>query len=162
MKHVAAFSSNTQEWYTPREFLAALAEEFGPFTLDPCATPESTAADRFFTKDDDGLAQSWANETVFLNPPYGYGIGKWIQKAYEEFALHGATVVALIPAKTETRWWHDYVMLADEIRFIKGRMRFSGSAINAPFPSCVVVWNSWSDLPPTFSAIGRDGKAIAA
>ena len=155
MKHVAAYSSASVEWYTPRPFVAALSAEFGPFTLDPCASDASAVCDRYFTADDDGLSHSWSGETVYMNPPYGYGIGKWIEKAYLESLNEGTVVVGLIPAKTETRWWHDYVMKAEEIRFIKGRMRFSGSNVNAPFPSCVVVWRG-VPTGPKFSTMERN------
>lgn len=140
MKHVAAFSSNTEEWSTPRAFVDALAAEFGPFTLDPCATDENKVAGRWFTKADNGLIRSWEGETVFMNPPYSHTIGRWIRKAYEE-SEKGALVVALIPVRSCTKWWHLYVMKAAEIRLIRGRMRFGGSTINAPFPSCVVIWD---------------------
>lgn len=139
------FSTGNPEWATPRQLFAALDAEFG-FTLDPCATPENATCPRYFTRADDGLSRSWASSVVFCNPPYGYGIGKWVQKAYEE-AQKGAPVVCLIPAKTETRYWHDYVMRAAEIRLIRGRLRFSGHAVNAPFPSAVVVFRQGTHTP---------------
>jgi site-specific DNA-methyltransferase (adenine-specific) len=145
------YSSATPEWATPKAFFSALDAEFG-FTLDPCATPENATCPQFFTVVDDGLTQSWSG-TVYMNPPYGYGIGKWVKKAYEE-AQAGATVVCLIPAKTETRWWHDYVMRAAEIRLIKGRLRFSGWRVNAPFPSAVVVFRP-GEHTPVWSAMNR-------
>lgn len=145
------FSSATPEWSTPRAFFAALDREFG-FTLDPCATPENATCLQFFTAEDDGLKQPW-DGVVFMNPPYGYKIGHWVRKAYNE-SRYGAVVVALIPAKTETAWWHDYVMRAAEIRLIRGRMRFGGSSINAPFPSCVVVFRPGEHVP-VFSTMDR-------
>jgi phage N-6-adenine-methyltransferase len=139
---------------------AALDAEFG-FTLDPCATPENTTCQQFFTANDDGLSHQW-NGVVFMNPPYGYSIGNWIRKAYTS-TLFGATVVGLIPAKTETRWWHDFVMRAAEIRLIKGRMRFGGSNVNAPFPSAVVIWKPGIHTP-VFTVMDRilDPEQIAA
>lgn len=131
------FSSASEEWTTPQAMYAALDAEFG-FDLDAAATDANALCARWFTKDDDALARPWGG-VVFLNPPYGHGIGRWVRKAHDE-AQRGAVVVGLIPAKTETRWWHDYVMRAAEIRLVRGRMRFSGSTINAPFPSAVIVW----------------------
>lgn len=95
---------------------------------------------------EDGLAQSWANETVFMNPPYGRVIGDWIAKAYEE-SQKGATVVCLIPARTDTRYWHDYVMKAAEIRLVRGRLKFGNGKNSAPFPSAVVVFQEGALYP---------------
>lgn len=132
------FSSNTAEWATPQDFFDKLNNEFG-FTLDVCATTENAKCDRFFTKSDNGLIQHWGG-VCYMNPPYGREIGAWIKKAYQE-SLLGATVVCLVPARTDTRWWHDYVMKAKEIRFLRGRLKF-GSAINsAPFPSAVIIFD---------------------
>lgn len=117
------FSSNEESWSTPKSLFAALDAEFG-FTLDPCASAENATVERFFTKDDDGLAQDW-DGVVFMNPPYGRTIGRWVEKAYRE-SLRGAVVVCLIPARTDTAYWHDYVMRASEVRFIRGRLHFGG------------------------------------
>jgi len=139
----ALFASEHEDWATPPELVAALAADFGPFDLDPCATAASAKAPRFFTLKDDGLAQSWAPARVFLNPPYGGTIGKWIHKARLEAAL-GARVVALIHARTDTRWWHgDVEGHARLVRFLSRRVRFigpDGQRVGAPFPSVVVVW----------------------
>ena len=132
------FSSKTSEWETPQALFEALDAEFH-FTLDPCATPENAKCGRYFTKEIDGLAQSWAGETVFMNPPYGREIGKWVRKAFEEWR-RGATVVCLLPSRTDTAWWHDYCMKATEIRFIRGRVKFVGGKYAAPFPSAVVIF----------------------
>jgi site-specific DNA-methyltransferase (adenine-specific) len=99
------FSSETDLWSTPQDFFERLDDEFH-FTLDPCATIDNAKCQRFFTVEDDGLAQNWDGERVFMNPPYGRGIGAWVKKAYESKAL----VVCLLPARTDTRWWHDYVI----------------------------------------------------
>lgn len=110
------FSSNTDEWSTPSELFNQLNEEFN-FTLDVCATPDNAKCKEYFTKEQDGLSQKW-HGTVWMNPPYGRAIAKWIEKAHE-YGTTGGTAVALIPARTDTRYWHDFVMDATEIRFIK-------------------------------------------
>lgn len=140
----AMFSSAREDWATPHALVDQLAAEFGPFELDPCATARSAKAPRFFTLEDDGLAQPWAPARVFLNPPYGRVIGKWIHKARTEAAA-GAFVVALVHARTDTRWWHqDVEGHARMIRFLQRRVRFIGpkGATTAPFPSVVVVWSA--------------------
>lgn len=105
----AMFSSNTNEWATPQAFFDELNKEFD-FTLDPCATPQNAKCARYFTKEVDGLAQSWRGETVFCNPPYGRDISKWVEKAYRETLSGGAIlVVMLIPARTDTSYFHDYI-----------------------------------------------------
>lgn len=129
------FSSKTSEWGTPQGFYDELDKEFG-FTLDPCATEANTKCARFYTKVDDGLSRSWEGERVFMNPPYGREIGKWVKKASEE----GELAVCLLPARTDTRWFHDYILGKAEIRFLRGRLRFSGSLNSAPFPSMVVIF----------------------
>jgi len=130
------FSSKTDEWTTPQDFFDRLNEEFH-FTLDVCATPENTKCRRYFTKHENGLLQKWEG-VCWMNPPYGRVIGQWVKKAYES-ALDGATVVCLLPARTDTSWWHDYCMKG-EIRFVRGRLKFGDASENAPFPSAVVVF----------------------
>jgi site-specific DNA-methyltransferase (adenine-specific) len=139
------FSAKTVEWPTPRPFVAALDAEFG-FTLDPCATPENAVCARYFTVRENGLAQSWAGETAFMNPPFGRAIGSWVGKAYRE-AQRGATVVCLLPVRSDTAWWHAYVMRAAEIRFVRKRIQFGGSNVNAPFPCAVVVFRRGTHVP---------------
>lgn len=129
------FSKATDLWVTPDDFFARYHARFH-FETDVCATSENTKCPRFFDKEQDGLAQEWTG-VCWMNPPYGRTIGKWIRKAYES-SLRGATVVCLVPARTDTRWWHEYVMKG-EIEFIKGRLKFSGRN-NAPFPNAVVVF----------------------
>ncbi len=131
------FSSKTDDWYTPQEFFEALDAEFH-FTLDPCSSKENAVCDKFFTIEDDGLSKSWAGERVFMNPPYGRVIGSWMKKALAE-SMRGALVVCLIPARTDTKWWHECCALG-EVRFIKGRLKFGGSKTNAPFPSAIVIF----------------------
>jgi len=138
------FSSKVQTWETPQEFYDKLNEEFS-FTLDPCCSEVTAKCDNYFTEDDDGLVQDWSNDVVFMNPPYGREIKKWIKKAYEE-SQKGATVVCLIPSRTDTAYWHDYIFKAKSegdctIRFLRGRLKFGGSKNSAPFPSAVVVFN---------------------
>lgn len=135
------FSSEDQTWSTPREFYDRLNKEFS-FTLDPCATPQTAKCDKYYTVHDDGLSKDWSKDRVFMNPPYGRQIGHWIKKAYNE-SQKGALVVCLIPARTDTRYWHDYIFgKASEIRFIKGRLKFGDSTNSAPFPSALVIFKS--------------------
>lgn len=133
------FSSKTDDWATPQSFFNRLDNEFN-FTLDPCANELNAKCPKFFTKDDDGLTQSWAGERVFMNPPYGRVIGDWVRKAYEEAQNDNTVVVALIPARTDTKYWHEYVMKAKEIRLVKGRLKFGDGRNSAPFPSAVVIF----------------------
>jgi len=141
----AMFSSATPEWATPQALFDELNSEFH-FTLDPCATKENAKCAKFYTKEDDGLKQSWGGQTVFMNPPYGVVIGKWIEKAWVEFmspripASNKPTIVMLLPARTDTKWFHNYIYGKAEIRFIKGRLKFGGSKNSAPFPSMVVIF----------------------
>jgi phage N-6-adenine-methyltransferase len=133
------FSSQTDLWATPIAVFRELDKEFG-FDLDVCALPENAKCKRFFTPETDGLSQDWGRSVCWMNPPYGREIGKWIKKAYES-AQAGATVVCLIPARTDTAWWHDYVAPgAADIRFIRGRLKFGNGLDRAPFPSVVVVF----------------------
>lgn len=131
------FSSATPEWYTPRDFFDVLNKEFG-FTLDPCCTHENATCGKHFTEQDNGLSQDWSGDIVFMNPPYGRTIKQWMKKAYES-SLSGATVVCLVPARTDTAWWHDYAMKG-EYRLLRGRLKFGGAKTNAPFPSAVVIF----------------------
>lgn len=131
------FTSNTSEWATPKAFFDELNNEFN-FTLDPCATQQNAKCDKYYTQKENGLLQEWQGETVFCNPPYGGEIYKWVEKCDNE-AKKGATVVMLIPARTDTRYFHDFIYNKYEIRFIKGRLHFNESKQAAPFPSMVVV-----------------------
>ncbi len=131
------FSSQSNEWTTPRSVFDELDGEFH-FTLDPCCTHENAKCKRHFTAAENGLAQNWKGQTVFTNPPYGREIGLWMRKAYHS-ALAGATVVCLVPARTDTIWWHAYATKG-EVRFLKGRLKFGNATASAPFPSAVVVF----------------------
>ena len=140
------FSSQTGEWETPQALFDPLDAEFH-FTLDVCATAENAKCKRYFTKADDGLVQDWRGEMCWMNPPYGREIGGWIEKACMEGA-RGAVVFCLLPARTDTRWWHNWVQLALEVWFLKGRVCFeldgkpildkNGKPTGAPFPSALV------------------------
>lgn len=130
-------TSNTSEWATPQEFFDKLNAEFD-FTLDPCCTSQNKKCEKYYTKEDDGLTKDWSGERVFCNPPYGRELAKWVKKCYVE-SQKGATVVMLIPARTDTSYFHDYIYGEHEIRFIRRRLRFGGCDHDAPFPSMVVV-----------------------
>jgi len=130
------FSSENEEWETPIDFYNELNKEF-KFNLDPCALPNNAKCEKFFTPNDNGLEQRWEGHQVFCNPPYGKEIGKWVKKCMESV---GGTRVALLPARTDTRWFHDYVYGKAEIRFVKGRLKFGDSKNSAPFPSMVAIW----------------------
>tara|TARA_R100001082_G_scaffold104254_1_gene75443 strand:- start:274 stop:774 length:501 start_codon:yes stop_codon:yes gene_type:complete len=146
------FSSKQQDWATPQEFYDKLNLELGPFTLDACATTENAKCKKFFTPEDDGLIEDWYGHNVFVNPPYGRGIDRWIKKGYEESLKRRTRVVMLIPARTDTKYWHEYVMKAHAIHFVKGRLKFGGSENAAPFPSAVVIFGSqWSTTAPPAS-----------
>ena len=132
------FSSTTDLWATPQDFFDELNEEF-EFTLDPCATPDNAKCAKFFTKEQDGLKQDWSGERVFCNPPYGRAIGAWVKKCHDE-AQKGTLVVMLIPARTDTSYFHDYIYGQAELRFIRGRLKFGNAEQGAPFPSMVVVF----------------------
>lgn len=134
------FSSKSDEWETPQSFFNKLNKTY-KFTLDPCSTSESAKCEKYYTLEDDGLSKSWKNETVFVNPPYGK-IKDWVKKSHDESINNGAVVVMLIPARTDTRYWHDYIMEeADSIYFVRGRLKFGNSPNSAPFPSAVVVFD---------------------
>ena len=138
------FSSDDQTWETPQDFYDQLNKEFN-FTLDPCCTKETAKCDHYFTKEDNGLIQSWQDHTVFMNPPYGREIKQWIIKAYQEWAKGDSEVVCLIPSRTDTTYWHSFIFpfyYANqiEIRFLKGRLKFGNAKNSAPFPSAVIVF----------------------
>jgi site-specific DNA-methyltransferase (adenine-specific) len=140
MNKKTMFSSKTGSWETPKELFDALDRRYGPFSLDPAATKETALCDIFLTEEDNGLDQAWPGR-VFLNPPYGREIDKWIKKAHDEVETGAAKiVVCLLPARTDTRWWHAYVMHAFKVWLIKGRIKFSGHKASAPFPSAIAVF----------------------
>lgn len=137
------YTRNSDEWETPSWLFDALDCEF-LFTLDPCATDQNHKCDQYFTKDDDGLSLPWKKERVFCNPPYGRQIGKWVRKAFEEtYARYCPLVVMLLPARTDTKWFHDFIYNKAEVRFMRGRVKFGNCAKDAPFPSMIVIFRGW-------------------
>ena len=133
------FSSKDDKWSTPQDFFDELNNEFH-FTLDPCADDSNHKCERYYTEEDDGLLQDWEGEIVFCNPPYGKAIKDWVRKAYIEGCKPNTTVVMLIPARTDTIYFHKYIYHKAEIRFLKGRLKFGNSKNSAPFPSMVVIF----------------------
>ena len=128
------FSSATELWETPQKFFDELDKEFR-FTIDVCAISENAKCERYYTPEQDGLKQVWEG-VCWMNPPYGRQVGKWVKKAAES----SCTVVGLLPTRTDTRWFHDYIYGKSEIRFVRGRLKFGGGVNSAPFPSMVVIW----------------------
>ena len=133
-------TSNTDQWATPQSFFDTLNAEFN-FTLDPCADAVNAKCAKFYTREDDGLSKDWNGERVFCNPPYGKEIGKWVKKC-SELRGGGSLAVMLIPARTDTRWFHEYIYGKAQVRFIKGRLKFGDSKNSAPFPSMIVIFNN--------------------
>lgn len=138
MKQEALFSSGNDEWPTPKALFDSLDSEFH-FTLDPCATDDNHKCQKYYTKETNGLSKSWAGERVFCNPPYSE-IAKWVEKSFYESRNDNTLIVLLIPARTDTKYFHDYILYRSEIRFIKGRVKFGEAKFNAPFPSMIVVF----------------------
>ena len=139
------FSSKTDLWETPQEFFDELDTEFH-FSLDACALPENAKCARYYTPEQDGLSQPWTG-VVWCNPPYGRKVVTWKKNAAQSAAA-GATVVMLLHARTDTRWFHDYILGKAEIRFVRGRLKFGGAKNSAPFPSMVVVFRPSKEANP--------------
>jgi phage N-6-adenine-methyltransferase len=135
------FKSASGEWDTPQAFYDKLNQGFG-FSLDPCATAPNAKCKKYFTEVQNGLAQDWGGHRVFVNPPYGRKIGDWLKKGFEESTKPDTTVVMLVPARTDTKWWHNYVMKAKEVHLVRGRLTFGSSTSPAPFPSAVVIFHT--------------------
>lgn len=136
------FSNKSDEHETPQNFYDKLHQIFN-FTLDPCATDANHKSDKWFTIQDDGLSKSWAGYTVFCNPPYSK-IKDWVKKSYEETKKDKTTIVVLLcPARTDTKYWHEYIMKAKQIHFIKGRLKFGTAKSCAPFPSIIAVFGCY-------------------
>jgi phage N-6-adenine-methyltransferase len=135
MNNELMFSSKTELWATPQKFFDAISVLYGPFDIDVCADASNAKCNVYFDKAADGLAQTWTGK-CWMNPPYGRDIGKWMKKKASE---SDATVVCLVPARTDTKWWHDYAMKG-EITFIKGRLKFGDAKNSAPFPSALIVF----------------------
>lgn len=142
MKLDVMFSSESMEWTTPQWFYDALNDEFH-FTLDPCANENNHKCSQYYTINDDGLKQDWEGHTVFCNPPYGKTIKDWVKKCSLESKKPNTTIVMLIPARTDTSYFHDYIYQKPnvEIRFVRGRLKFGDGKNSAPFPSMVVIFN---------------------
>jgi phage N-6-adenine-methyltransferase len=136
------FSSKTDNWATPQWLFDLLDGEFS-FDFDVCADETNAKCSRYYDLDDDGLKQEW-RDACWLNPPYGREIGKWVKKAYESSHL-GATVVCLLPARTDTAWFHDYC-IKGEVRLLRGRLKFGDGKSPAPFPSMIVIFRPPSKL----------------
>jgi phage N-6-adenine-methyltransferase len=130
------FSSKRDTWATPQAFFNTIDKEF-EFTLDVCAQPDSAKCLKYYTEQDDAFVQPWVG-TIWMNPPYGRAIGKWMARALLA-STEGATVVCLVPARTDTAWWWDYARQG-EIRFIRGRLKFGDAKSSAPFPSALVIF----------------------
>ena len=133
------FSSKKEEWETPQDLFDELNREFS-FTVDVAALPENAKCSRYYTPETDGLLQDWTGETVWCNPPYGSKIVDFVRKA----AQSKAKTVMLIPSRTDTRWFHEYIYGKEnvKIRFIKGRLKFGGGTNSAPFPSMIVIFDN--------------------
>jgi len=137
MNNELMFSSETDQWSTPIDFFNKLNKVFN-FQTDVCADEKNKKCRHYYCIDQDGLTQEWEGN-CWMNPPYGREIGKWVEKAYVSSKNNGATIVCLLPARTDTRWWHDYCQNAD-VTFIKGRLKFGDAVNSAPFPSALVVF----------------------
>ena len=138
------FTSDKDYWETPASLFEELDEEFH-FTLDPCSTDANAKCGKHYTAEDDGLSKSWGGERVFCNPPYGHEIAKWVRKAHDSVKEDGTIVVMLLPARTDTRWFHDYIANRSEVRLLRGRIKFEIGGVpmqSAPFPSMVVVFRA--------------------
>ena len=136
----AALTSNNEEWETPQSLFEKL-DAIYHFTLDPCSTHINAKCEKHYTREEAGLSRSWEGETVFCNPPYGRNIGRWVEKCAMESKR--ARVVLLIPARTDTAYFHDFIYHKARIQFLRGRLKFEmgGVAMNtAPFPSMLVYW----------------------
>lgn len=172
MVNEALLKSNNQEWETPHAFFEAMHKSYD-FTLDACATKQNAKVPHFFSPENDGLSKSWAGHRVWLNPPYAPkrktrpGQIDWVQKAYDETKEGDCElVVCLLPARTDTKLFHDYVMKSSLVAFVKGRLQFVGAPHGAVFPSMVVVFerHSYKLYPfgpkPMFVTFTNGGKLI--
>jgi site-specific DNA-methyltransferase (adenine-specific) len=131
------FSSKKEDWETPQDLFDELDKEFH-FTVDVASSNDNYKVKKHYTKKEDGLLQNWDNEVVWCNPPYGRQIGQWVHKAF----YSRANTVMLLPARTDTKWFHEYIYKKNfvKIRFLKGRLKFGNSKNSAPFPSMIVIF----------------------
>lgn len=137
MLNESLFTSKSDEWETPKELFDNLDNEFH-FDLDPCADDANHKCEKYYTATDDGLSKSWGGCKVFCNPPYSK-ISEWVEKAFRETRQDNTLVVMLIPSRTDTKYFHDYIYQRSEIRFVRGRVKFSDKG-SAPFPSMIVIF----------------------
>lgn len=135
------FSSKSDNWSTPDSLFNELDKEFH-FNLDPCADSNNHKCEHYYTEEENGLEKNWGGQRVFVNPPYGSQIKKWVKKCYEESHKENTIIVLLIPARTDTTYFHDYILHRTEIRFLKGRIKFGDSKTGAPFPSMIVIFRA--------------------
>lgn len=154
------FSSQNDEWKTPTDLLQNHIYKFAPIDLDPCCSDKHVKARRHYTETENGLKQPWEG-VCFMNPPYGRQISAWCEKAADE-ADRGAVVIGLLPARVDTRWFHEQVFArAKAVVFVKGRLRFEGAPASAPFPSCLVLWaNSDKDTEKFRNVFGGLGECM--
>ena len=137
MINKSLYSSKSSEWATPQALYDKLDKEFN-FTLDPCSTENNHKCINYYTIKENGLSKSWRGAIVYCNPPYGRDIYKWIEKAYNENKNNNVLVVLLLPARTDTKWFHEFIYKQHKIEFIKGRLKFNDGKQSAPFPSMIV------------------------
>ena len=131
----------TEVWNTPKALFAELDAEFH-FTLDPCCNHDNALCKKHYTREDNGLLQDWGGESVYCNPPYGRIIKAWVEKAFEESKKPSTNIVMLLPARTDTSWFHDYIWGKAEVRFVRGRLHYNDGKNNAPFPSMIVIFKN--------------------
>ena len=151
------YSSQKVEWENPQPIFAFM-DKIYHFNLDVCALPENTKCAAYYTPTQDSLKQNWQGN-CWMNPPYGRDIAKWMKKAYETAKYNQGTVVALVHARTDTKWWHDYAMKATYIIFIKGRLKFGNAEDSCPFPSCFVIFEKGqvnTGFYPMIAAISKE------
>ena len=140
MLNESIFMSKKMDWETPNKLFDKLNHEFS-FDIDVCATEENKKCNKYFSVDDDGLSKQWSG-ICWMNPPYGREIKQWVRNAYQETIVqeNADKVVCLVPVRSDTKWWHEFIMNAKEIRFLNKRLSFEGSNNKAPFAACIVVF----------------------
>lgn len=142
MNTATMFSSKSDDWATPQYYFDKLNREFN-FNIDVCADESNHKCKDYYSLSDNGLLQNWGGKRAFCNPPYGRGISDWVKKAYEESLKPDTLIVLLLPARTDTKWFHDYIYKKHEVRFIKGRLKFGDGKNSAPFPSMLVIMRNF-------------------
>ncbi len=145
MLNESLYKSDKMDWGTPQYIFDYLNKEFN-FTLDVCADSNNTKCKNFFSIENNGLSQNWDDNICWMNPPYGRDIKNWVEKAYRE-SRKNCTCVCLVPVRSDTKWWHDYVMKSFEIRLFNKRLSFAGANNKAPFPAAIIVFNKLSENP---------------